>query len=148
MAGIAETLQQAIEFQQNGRLDEAQKLCQSLLQIHPNHPSALYLMGTIAYQSCQYSRAREMLEKAVSIQSDVPQYYNTLGLIFEALGELDHAVGNYSQAVSLKHDYPQAYNNMAIVLHKTGRHAEAAEKGNVKQNPKGPVAHIGFQRLT
>jgi glutamate-1-semialdehyde aminotransferase len=26
--------------------------------------------------------------------------------------------------------------------------AEAAEKGNVEQNLKGPVAHIGFQRLT
>jgi tetratricopeptide (TPR) repeat protein len=128
MAGIAETIRQAVQYQQDGHLDQAQTLCLSVLKADPDHPSALYLMATIAYQSHQYNRAREMLEKAVSIQPDVPQYYNTLGLILEALGELDLAVETYARALSLKADYPQACNNMAIVLHKTGRHDEAAEK--------------------
>jgi tetratricopeptide (TPR) repeat protein len=128
MAGITEILHQAVQHQQAGRIDQAQTLCQSVLQADPNHPSALYLVATIAYQSKQFVRAREILERVVSINPDVPQYYNTLGLVLEALGELDLAVKTYARALSIKGDYPQACNNLAIVLHKTGRHVEAAEK--------------------
>jgi Flp pilus assembly protein TadD/ADP-heptose:LPS heptosyltransferase len=56
------------------------------------------------------------------------QFYNTLGLVLEALGEYEQAATAYQKAILFKPDYAEAYHNMAILLLSQGRYAAAVEK--------------------
>ncbi len=50
---IAETLQQAVAFHQNGQLQDAERIYRDILQSHPNHPEANHNMGVLAVQKMQ-----------------------------------------------------------------------------------------------
>ncbi|MCS5659524.1 MAG: tetratricopeptide repeat protein, partial [Dehalococcoidia bacterium] len=58
-------LEQALDFAMQhhtaGRLPEAEKIYQQILQTDPNHPDALHLLGVIAHQVGQNNRAVDLI---------------------------------------------------------------------------------------
>ena len=50
-ANIEKDLQRAIDLHQTGKLQQAELIYQQILQTHPQHSTALHLLGVIAYQS-------------------------------------------------------------------------------------------------
>ena len=81
----------AAQYHQAGQLDQAVLLYEQILQSDPNNAAALHLLGVIAYQRDRRNDALELIEKAIEINPKVPRFYNTLGLIFEALDKFDRA---------------------------------------------------------
>ena len=62
---IAPLLSQGMAHHRAGRLREATGCYQQALELVPNHPEALHLLGLVAYRSGQLERAIALLSDAI-----------------------------------------------------------------------------------
>ena len=132
-------LQEAIRFHRLGSLAEAERLYASILQQDPDHADALHLLGVMACKCGRYQAAMDCISKALAINPNAPEYYNSLGVVQQGIGNEAEAVGSYLQAIALKDDYIEPYSNLlrlrpaavevrfnlALVLHRQRRMDEA-----------------------
>ena len=78
-------------------------------------PTALYLLGLIAYQTGQHELAIEYIERAIQLLGAEASYYNNLGVAYNALQKTSTAIACYQRALQLKPDYPDAQQNLKRV---------------------------------
>jgi Flp pilus assembly protein TadD len=60
-------LQTAVGLRQLGKLEQAQIICEQLVRTGQFEAEALHQLGIIAYQRKQFSRAVELIDKAIAI---------------------------------------------------------------------------------
>ncbi|MBZ0093585.1 MAG: tetratricopeptide repeat protein, partial [Sulfuricellaceae bacterium] len=80
---LGETLQLAINHQQQGSLAQAEELYLRILQAFPEQLDALNLLGLLYSDQKRYALAEDLLQKASRINSMVPEIHNNLGVVFE-----------------------------------------------------------------
>ncbi|WP_192183494.1 tetratricopeptide repeat-containing sulfotransferase family protein [Mesorhizobium amorphae] len=100
-------LRQALEFQQENRLPEAEELCHRVLARTPEHPLALYILGTLGIG---YDEEKVMRYFARAIaQEPLNPYYNlSLGQAYLRLSEFTPAIKHIQHALALKPDLVEA----------------------------------------
>ena len=94
-------LRKAIGYHQSGNLQEAQEIYRKILQVHPDHPVPLHLLGVIAHQVGQHDIAVELISKAIKNDPQDPTYYRSLGNAFQDQGKLNEAIWCYQKSVQL-----------------------------------------------
>ncbi|MCF6110126.1 tetratricopeptide repeat-containing sulfotransferase family protein [Mesorhizobium muleiense] len=94
-------LKQAYAFQQAKRLDEAQDLCLRVLERTPNHPLALYILGTI-YLGYDDERALRYFARAVGEEPKNPYYHLSLGEAYVKVSEYAPAIKHIQYALELQ----------------------------------------------
>src|SRR5262249_33748523 len=119
-------IQRAVDLFQQGKLAEAQDLCEQVLQTTRDHFDALHLLGVIACQGGQLERGLKFLDKAISINPQVAEAHNDRGRALQALGQFNEAFASYHQALELKPDYARAHRNRASALILLKRFEEAS----------------------
>jgi len=82
-----------------------------------------YLKQTLnlAYDAIKkknYEKGKTLLEKVISLNSEMPGVYNDLGLLTLNIGDLDLAIQHFEKAIEIKKDFSLAYNNLGIALKK------------------------------
>ncbi|MHC4396954.1 MAG: tetratricopeptide repeat protein [Planctomycetota bacterium] len=107
-----------------------------------NDSAALHSSGVTAYQAGQYDRAVELISGAITQNPQIPQFHNTIGVVYKALGRNEDAISAYRQALQLEPDFADAYYNLANALHQQGQCDEAIENYNraVRLKPDMPEA--------
>lgn len=100
-------LKQAYELQQAKRLAESQELCLRVLARTPNHPLALYILGTL---SIRYDDelALRYFARAVGGEPANPYYHLSLGEAYLKVSEYSHAIEHMQHALKLKPDLVDA----------------------------------------
>ena len=109
-------LHEAVALHQQGMLDQAQKIYQSLLTLEPRNANALHLLGLIGYQTGDYQSAVDLIGQAIEVNPNDANYHSSLGLALQGLQELDAAVDSYDKAIVLKPDNAEAYFNRGLAL--------------------------------
>jgi len=122
---IPNALQTAIEHQQAGRLSQAEAVYRQILQIKPDHPDALHLLGMVAHQEGRNEVAVELIGRAIRAKPSEAMYHNNLGLVLEKKGTLDAAVESFRKAILIKPGYAKAHCNLGDVLQSQGNLKEA-----------------------
>ena len=117
---IPTAIQAALEHHQAGRLSQAEAIYRQILQIAPNHPDALHLLGVIAHQTGKIEIAVELISKAIRLNPSTSMYCN-LGAALRDQGKLDAAVESYHKALSIQPDFADAYSNLGIALQQQGK---------------------------
>ena len=118
-------LSSLLDYYQNGRLSEAEKLAISITQEFPKHQLGWTVLGALFGQSGRHSEAVSAGHTAVALNpQDAEAHYN-LGVPLQELGRLKEAEASYMQAIALKPDLAQAHYNLGIMLQETGRLDEA-----------------------
>ena len=117
--------QQGLALHRQGRLAEAEKLYQEILQQEPTHFGVLHLLGALALQTHRIQRGVELIGKAIKINPNVAAAHNNLGSALSALKRHDEALASYDRAIALKPDYAEAYYNRGIVLKALNRNEQA-----------------------
>src|SRR3989338_4490231 len=125
MATLPNALAIALQHQQAGRLSEAEALYRQILQIQPNHPGALHLLGVIAHQTGKHEIAVEYITRAIALNPTVAEYHSNLGTVYRAMGKLEEAVVHYRQALALRPAYAMAHNNLGTAFSEQGKLEEA-----------------------
>lgn len=122
---VNDAMELAIQFHNDGQLVEAEKIYQHVLQVDPDHPDALHLLGVIAFQVGQAEPAIELIEKSLSIRPHHPEAFNNLANAQQMQNHLEEAIANYTSALTLKPDYYEACHNLGNALAKQHRYEDA-----------------------
>ena len=118
---IQQALDRAVRHQTAGRLPEAERIYQQILQTDPNQPVALHLLGVIAHQVGRNDIAVDLITKTLAKNPDYAEAHNSLGKVLRELGKLDEAVATYQKALAIRPDYAGAHNNLGNVLQDLGK---------------------------
>lgn len=124
---IDQAISLAVEHHTQGRLPEAESLYNQILQVDPNNPFALHLLGVIAHQVGKNDIALDLISKALVHKPVFPEARNNLGNVYKVLGKLEDAKSQFMEALSLNPNFADAHNNLGTILELTQNLNEAAE---------------------
>jgi protein O-GlcNAc transferase len=110
---------------QQGKLADAEKLIQDILQRQPANFEALHLLGVIALQTGRIDRSLGLITKALRINPNVPAAHCNLAAALQRLGRHKEAVASYDKAIALKPGFAEAYNDLGNTLRQLRRFDEA-----------------------
>jgi predicted negative regulator of RcsB-dependent stress response len=103
----------AEKFYEQGRLNEAQEVCERIVASDPNDLFALSLLGTILARLKKQEQALSVLETYVSkVPSDAHAFFN-MGLIFNNLGRPEDAIEAFGKAVGIYPNFSEAHLELA-----------------------------------
>ncbi len=88
-------------------------------------PMLYYVLGRAALGYKNYPRAKEFLEKSISINPELYLSYNHLGIVLMKLKKYSHANTAFSAALALMPDSPEIMNNIALSLEIEKKYDEA-----------------------
>ncbi|MCC5615177.1 tetratricopeptide repeat protein [Nostoc sp. CHAB 5836] len=122
---VIQILQQAVQHCQANRFTQAEEACRQVLDIHPEHPEALYRLGIVTEQMGNPQKAEEFLNRALQIQPSSATIWFSLANLQQSQGQFTAAVNAYRQALKLRPDSAPIYNNLGYTLDQQGEWDEA-----------------------
>ncbi|MBC8308845.1 MAG: tetratricopeptide repeat protein [Pelagibacterales bacterium] len=108
-----ELFKKALMLHSEGKLDDADDICLSVLKNDTDNFAANYLHGCILSDRSKFQEAATYLKKALTSNPDNYEVNNNLGIVYKNLGETDEAETYFLKAISIDEKNFQAYFNCA-----------------------------------
>ena len=124
---VAQTFAQALQLQDQGRLQEAESLYTQVLLARPDHVDALHMMGVVKLAKGQAPEALQFVAAAMQVRKPTPTMLYNQGLILKALVRAEDALASFEQAIKLKSKFAEAHNDRGVLLALLDRHEEAID---------------------
>jgi tetratricopeptide (TPR) repeat protein len=124
----AKRLDLAMEHHLAGRWAQAEGIYRQILEVEPQNPRALQLLGVLAFQAGHASAGIELVERAIRINPNAPDYHSNLGVIFKEIGRMDDAIDCYRRALSFDSSATDYHWNLAVTLLARGDFAQGWEE--------------------
>jgi tetratricopeptide (TPR) repeat protein len=124
-AALVQAIEEAVGCYRQGRLADAEKLCNRVLKARPDAFDALHLLGVIRLDSGKAGAALGVLESALRINPNVPPALLSLARTQSALHRDAEALATIDKALALAPNSYEALNSRGVVLLKLNRAAEA-----------------------
>ena len=124
---VRETFNLAVKNHQGGKNDIALELYNQVLEIDPNHSSALNNLGVIYENLGENQKAKDCYEKAIEIKPDYVDAHNNLGSTFKYLGENLKAKSCYEKAIEINPNYVNAHHNLGVVFSELGENQKTID---------------------
>ena len=121
------TLSRAIDLQQRGKLDDAERTYASLLARNDRDPTILVNAGLLSLARGDVAQSIARLSAAVELVPSNPIAHGNLGLSLVQAGRFDEALAALDRAIALKPDFAHAHNHRGIALVRLERRAEARQ---------------------
>lgn len=128
-----------------GRIEQAQELFQTSLQIRPN-ADALIGLGNVHYYRGEYEPAIEFFSRAIELERDYPEAFNDRANCYRRLNRLPEAIRDYTRAIELNPRYAEAYNNRGNAYADQGLGEPAAEDYSQALRLKPDYAEAYYNR--
>jgi len=122
---LAQSFNEALALQRQGRLREAEKIYARVLKAAPDHFDALNLLGAVKAQQGQIGEAQRLFAAAVKINPSIAGAWANLGQALHALKRSEEALQSLDKARSLAPDDINVLHQHANVLLSLGRNADA-----------------------
>lgn len=131
---------------ERGQLDQAEKVCEQILALNPQHAGALHLRGALALQAGRHHEAAESIGKAILMEPGVAVYHSNLGVALERLGLKEEALAACREAVRLSPNSLDGLCNLGGILCDLGRPGEALPhlRKAVALNPSHSLSHTNL----
>ena len=113
---IPDLFREAHAYHQKGQLNMARELFAEIVSIRPDDVDAIHALGVIAYQTNDYQRAVDLIDRAIALNPHYAVFYFNRGLALQAYRKFDAAIASYEKAISINPDFPDAWSNMGNVL--------------------------------
>ncbi len=110
-----------------GRKDESMAEYKKILAVNPRHAASLHNVALLYYDKKEYRQTVDYATKAVDSDSNIPQYYYTIGLGYYGLKEWPGAEKWFRSSLRKKPDYTDALFNLAGALYMQKRYREARD---------------------
>jgi tetratricopeptide (TPR) repeat protein len=125
MVSVAQALTLAAEHFQAGRRGEVENVCLKVLEVEPENPQALHLIGVLAHLAGKQGIALALIEKAVRGAPRDAQFRYNLGVVYGVLKRPGAALNEYREAVALNPRHGTAWGNLGNVALELDRFDEA-----------------------
>ncbi len=122
---IEARLTRALLYQQKGDVSQAMSQLKELLQIAPQHPSALYNLGTLAAQTNDLNTAANTFTRFIQIRPDHAPAYYELGVIHYRQKHYQQALNISQQGQKIDQQNPGFYYNIALAYSALDRRDQA-----------------------
>jgi Flp pilus assembly protein TadD len=112
-------------------------------------PALHYIMGIASLKRGNFWKAKEMFEKANSLNPELYYSYNALGITLMGLNKFSEANTAFSAAYAIKPQSMEIINNLGMSYEKLGKNKEAYEyfKKALSLDEKNSVAAANFERI-
>ena len=127
MNSIPDLLKTAVQYHQVGNWNEAEQLYRQILQIHPQQPDALHLLGLVCHETGRREQAIELIKRALEFLPNFAEGYHNLGKAYRDQQNHAEAEKYYRKAVELKPVYAEAHFNLGNALRDQRKFDEAME---------------------
>jgi aspartate beta-hydroxylase len=114
------SLSEAQRLLREGRIADAERAAEAMLQRSPDDVEALTVVALAAMRGGRTDRAVAMLEHARRIEPGNPVTLHHLGRLHAAIGDQRSALGSFGEAVRLKPDFYLARLHYATALERSG----------------------------
>ena len=125
---LAQSFNDALALQRQGRLREAEKIYARVLKAAPDHFDALNMLGAVKAQLGRMGEAHRLFSAAVKINPRAPGGWANLGQVLHALKRNQEAVECLDKARALAPDDVAILNQHANALLSAGRAEEALDE--------------------
>ncbi len=134
---------------EQGKIKEAFKELYTISKLKPNSPDAIGLLGKIYGSQQKYDKAKQLLKKAISLDSKEAEFHYQLGLTFLDTGDLGNAVQSLDKAYQLNPQHLKAQYFLALGCRQKGLSEKAKmlfDKLNLKDLSDLPenITNIGI----
>lgn len=135
-------LQHALAFHQQGRLPEAERAYREVLDLQPNNPAALHLMGVLALQVGRHAEAVRLIRACLQIDPSEAAAWSNCGEALRNLQQYSDAEACYREALSRAPNNASFWSNLSTALQPLDRlpEAEAALRRSLELNAANPKA--------
>jgi tetratricopeptide (TPR) repeat protein len=113
-------------YVEKGRLKEAVTVIDAGLKIKED-PMLLWILGRVYYKKGNYQRAKELLEKANSVDPEFYFAYNDLGIVLMKLKKYGDANAAFTVALAIQPDSAEINYNIARSLLMMNKNNEALD---------------------
>jgi arylsulfatase A-like enzyme/Flp pilus assembly protein TadD len=117
----------AIALSEAGRQGEAAAVARRVVESDPGNARAHEILGIVALREGRAAEARSELEKALELNRQLPNAWNTLGVALYELEGPAAALAAWQQAVALEPQRHETLYNIGLVAAQIGRRAEARQ---------------------
>ena len=124
-ANLQSTLQQAVAFHRQGRLDDAERLYNGVLAGEPNNFDALHLLGVLMKQRGRSAEALDLIGRALATGAKSADALMNRANVLFAMKRHAEALEGYNGALALRPDDARLLSNRANTLCELGRPADA-----------------------
>jgi hypothetical protein len=124
-----EALEQAVvrgsELLKQGKLDQAQRAFRAALEIDPDSPRVLALLGLAHFRANEFSDARGLYEQLVERAPTDASHRLNLGLVYLKLNDAERAIAALEASRALDPSQGRAVSYLGLAYARGGRYAEA-----------------------
>ena len=116
---------EAVTLQEQGELDQAERLYKSALALAPERPSVMNNLATVFLGLKKYTDARLLCERLLEIDPGDETAFLNLGHCQVELNAAEEALRSFAKALKLRPDYAEALNGCGNALLELKRREEA-----------------------
>jgi predicted O-linked N-acetylglucosamine transferase (SPINDLY family) len=141
-------LDEAIALHRGGRLDQAARAYEAMLEEDPSNADALHLLAIVRMDQGKLDDAESLARRAIGIEGRAAIYHATLAGILREKGEHAQAVIESERAVELGPERGEIWNNHGVTLERASRKDEAilAYQRAIAIDPSLVFAHVNLGR--
>jgi len=131
---------------EQGRLEEARRLCEEALAVRPRYAEAYNTLGNVHLRRRDWQRAREAFEEATRCNPTYPDAWHGLAVAASEQGQWETAIRAATRAVELWPLHTAAWFTLARAQHQAGHLEEArtAYQRVLELKPGSPAALQGL----
>jgi predicted O-linked N-acetylglucosamine transferase (SPINDLY family) len=129
-----------------GQSHRARTVCEEILRLQPRHVDSNNLLGVIAADEADLTRALELFDRAIAANSANADAFRNKASALRLLKHRDAALANYDRAIAIKDDFAEAYANRGSLLQELKRWDAALESYERAIAVKPDFAEVYFER--
>jgi predicted O-linked N-acetylglucosamine transferase (SPINDLY family) len=122
---LAQILHQGMAAHRQGRLAEAERSYQAVLDVKRDDFDSLHLLGLVRWQQRRHDEASRLIKQALRVRPDSAEACANLGIVLQSLERPAEAIALYDRALAINPRYTKALSHRGDALRALGRTGEA-----------------------
>jgi len=118
---LARPLAAVARLLQEGRQEDAVRICLAVVKQTPENTAAWSLLGNAYVAQKQYANAIRCYGRVLAAAPESAEVLNNLGAVHQLRGDSKRAAECFRRALALKPGYAQAHCNLGVALRNLGR---------------------------
>jgi tetratricopeptide (TPR) repeat protein len=141
---------QAVGFENQGNLREAEKIYRAILKQHPDNSNTLHNLASVLLRADRPEEATQVLRKVLNHEPRSAEIHVMLANALRKLERYDEALERTRRAITLDPGLAEAHATLAQCLSELGRYDEAvpAQARAIELAPNQPLHYYHWGQVT